>query len=392
MIVQVFRVFCLSDGNTYKHRSSGNPMADIRVERLADLAVNYSVAVKKNQDIFILGPYLAFPLIEQVHKHVLLAGAYPSVIIRDEQLDDLFFQHGQDHQLEHVSLLSRYAIQQAHALIYIKAEKNPKHLANVDPRKIALNMKPQKELSDLMADRIKKGELTWTLFPFPTDAMAQEASMSLLQYQEFVYKACLAHKEDPRKEWEKISDKQEKMAEYLEKKSELHIVGEDTDITFQVGGRKWVNADGKKNMPDGEVFTGPHEDSAEGTIRFTFPAIYTGNEVEDVKLTFRKGVVVSAQARKGEELLRQMIKVDEGASRIGEVAIGTNYEITTFTKDMLFDEKMGGTIHMALGRGMPESGSVNRSGIHWDMLKDMKKGGKIYADGELVYENGAFLV
>jgi aminopeptidase len=367
-------------------------MTDIRVERLADLAVNYSVAVEKKQEIYITGPPMSFPLVQQIYKYVLLAGAHPSVVYRDQRLKDVLFRHAQDYQLEHVPPLSRYAIQHADKLIHIKAERNPKHLAHVDPGRIAKSVSPQRELSDIMAERIKKGELSWTLLPYPTDSMAQEASMSLLDYQDFVYKACFAHTEDPKKEWEKVSEMQQKIVDYLGKKAELRYVGEDTDITFWVEGRTWINADGKKNMPDGEVFTGPHEDSAEGTVRFTFPAIYSGNEVEDIRLTFKKGKVVEAKAKRGEDFLTHMISIDEGSDKVGEVAIGTNYQVTTFTKDMLFDEKMGGTIHMALGRGIPETGSNNRSAIHWDMLKDMKNGGKIYADGELFYENGTFLI
>lgn len=366
-------------------------MADIRVERLADLIVNYSVTVEKNQEVIILGPVTSFPLAEQIYKHVLCAGGYPSVLFRDDRLEDTQFLYGKDHQLEHVPLLLKYAVEKADKIIRIKAEKNPKHLANIDPGKITKNVAARGKVSDIVTDRVKKGELSWSLVPFPTDSMAQEACMSLLEYQDFVYRACYAHVEDPKEEWKRISKFQEKIVNYLKKKSELHCIGEDTDITFNTGGRNWINADGKKNMPDGEVYTGPLEDSAEGTIRFTYPGIYSGNEVEDIRLTFKKGVVVSAKAQKGEEFLHHMIKVDEGASKVGEIAIGTNYEITRFTKDILFDEKIGGTIHMALGRGIAETGNENRSAIHWDMLKDMKNG-KIYADGELFYENGRFLI
>lgn len=367
-------------------------MADIRVERLADLIVNYSVEVEKNDHVFIVGSTVAFPMIEQLYKHTLLAGAHPSIFFRDERLDDIQYQFAEDHQLEYVSPLLKYAMETADKLIRVKAERNPKHLANTDPAKIAKNMAARGVLSEIMNERVKKGELSWNIVPFPTDSNAQEASMSLLEYEEFVYGACYATKDDPKNEWKKFSTFQQKIADYLGKKSEIHVVGEDTDVTFSVEGRTWVNADGKKNMPDGEVFTGPLEDSAEGVIRFTFPAIYSGNEVEDITLTFKKGKVVDAKAKKGEEFLHHMINIDEGASRVGEIAVGTNYEITRFTKDILFDEKMGGTIHLALGRGIPETGNENKSAIHWDMLKDMKEGGKIYADGELFYENGKFLI
>jgi aminopeptidase len=367
-------------------------MADIRIERLANLIVNYSVSVQKKQEVFIIGSHISHPMIEQLYKYVLLAKAYPSVIFLDERLDDIQFRYGEDHQLEHVPLLSKHSVEEADILIRVKAEQNPKHLAQVEPGKIAKNVASRREISDIMSERIRRGELSWNLVPFPTEPMAQEASMNLIDYEDFVYKACFAHTDNPKKEWLEVSKIQQKIVDYLSKKSELRYVGEDTDITFATKGRIWINADGKKNMPDGEVFTGPLEDSAEGTIRFTYPAIYSGNEVEDIRLTFKNGVVTEARARKGEDLLRHMVGLDEGSNRVGEVAIGTNYEVTQFTKDMLFDEKMGGTIHMALGRGIPETGSEIMSAIHWDMLKDMRKGGKIFADGELFYENGKFLI
>lgn len=378
--------------NTYKRSQTDNFMTDTRVERLADLAVNYSAGVKKNQEVFIAGPVISLPLIEEIYKHVLYAGAYPTVIFREQQLDDIKFLYAQDHQLEHVPPVLKFIVQKADRLIRIKAERNPKHLASIDPKKIAKNAATQREITEIMADRIKKGEFNWTLYPFPTDSMAQEASMSFLEYQDFVFKTCFAHTKDPVKEWQKASEMQEKIVTYLNKRSEFHIIGEDTDLTFCAEGRKWINSDGKKNMPDGEVFTGPVEDSVEGEIRFTFPALYRGNEVEDVNLHFKKGVAVKAEAERGEAFLNHMIGIDEGSSKVGEIAIGTNYQVTRFTKDMLFDEKMGGTIHMALGRGLPETGSDNRSAIHWDILKDMRKSGKIYADDELFYENGKFLI
>jgi len=212
----------------------------------------------------------------------------------------------------------------------------------------------------------------------------------LPEYEDFVYSSCLVDRDDPTAEWMKIRKEQEKICTFLNKASEIHVVGEDTDLTYNVKGRKWINCCGEKNMPDGEVFTGPVENSVNGTIRFTYPGLYQGKEVEDIRLTFKDGRVVKASAAKGEDLLKELLKV-EGADRLGETAIGTNYGITRFTKDMLFDEKMGGTIHMAIGRAIPESGGVNKSAIHWDILKDMKKGGEIYADGKLFHKDGKFL-
>jgi aminopeptidase len=215
--------------------------------------------------------------------------------------------------------------------------------------------------------------------------------MSLTEYEDFVYASCLINKKDPIAEWKKIRKEQERICNFLNKASKIRIVGEDTDLTFDAKGRKWMNCSGDKNMPDGEVFTGPVENSVNGRIRFTYPGIYMGREVEDISLVFKKGKVTRASAAKGENLLKELIKI-KGADRLGEAAIGTNYGITRFTKNMLFDEKMGGTIHMALGNAYPETGALNKSAIHWDILKDMKKNAEIYADNELFYKNGKFLV
>ncbi len=239
--------------------------------------------------------------------------------------------------------------------------------------------------------RMTEGKLKWVGLPYPINAQAQEAAMSLAEYEDFVYSSCLVDNEDPIVEWKKIHKQQEKICEFLNQVNEIHIKGEDTDLTFNVKDRKWENCDGKFNMPDGEICTAPIENSANGTIRFTFPGIYSGREIEDIKLKFRDGKVVEASAAKGDELLQQILKI-EGADRIGEAAIGTNYGITRFTKNMLFDEKMGETIHMALGASFPEHGGLNKSAIHWDILKDMKKDGEIYADEKLFYKNGKFLI
>ena len=215
--------------------------------------------------------------------------------------------------------------------------------------------------------------------------------MSLEEYEDFVYTSCFVDKPNPVEEWRKVHTQQEKASNFLNSVSEIHLVGEDTDITFNVKGRKWINCSGRENMPDGEIFTGPLENSVDGTIRFTYPGLVSGREIEDIRLTFKNGKVAEASAAKGDDLLQQLLKI-EGADRLGETAIGTNYGITKFTKNMLFDEKMGGTIHMAIGNSYPETGGVNKSAIHWDILKDMKKNGEIYADNKLFYKNGKFII
>jgi aminopeptidase len=364
-------------------------MIDQRIEKLAKLCVEYSVQVKPKEEVLIQGSDLAFPLIHEIYKECLLADAYPTVNVYTDT-EYIFFKYAKEHQLKHVPPIAKFRVENVDVQISIFCEPNPKNLSNIDSSKMRTRSTAIKEITDIFFKRESEGKLRWTSLPFPTSSAAQEASMALSEYEDFVLESCLLNKKDPIAQWKKIQSKQKTICDRLNKASEIHVIGEDTDLKFKVKGRKWVNCCGQKNMPDGEVFTGPIENSAEGRIRFTFPGIYYGKEVEDISLTFNKGKVVKASAEKGEELLKEILKV-ENADRLGETAIGTNYGITRFTKEMLFDEKIGGTIHMALGRSIPESGGTNQSSIHWDILKDMRKNGEIYADEELFYEKGKFL-
>jgi len=363
-------------------------MVDQRIEKLAKLCVHYSVEIKPKEQVIIRGSELAFPLINEIYKECLLSDAYP-LIMPNLDVTYTFYKYAKEHQLKFVSPLYKFLYENIDVSINVWCQPNPKKLSSIDPSKIRMSAASRRELAEIFNKRAAEGKLKWVLLPYPINAQAQEAAMSLEEYEDFVYSSCLVDKEDPIAEWRKISQQQEKICEFLNQVSEIRIVGEDTDLTFNVQGRKWINSDGKRNMPSGEVFTAPLENSANGTIRFTYPGIYSGKEVEDITLTFKDGEVVKASAAKGEDLLQQILKID-GANRIGEAAIGTNYGITKFTKNMLFDEKMGGTIHIALGNSYPESGGLNKSAIHWDILKDMKTG-EIYADGKLFYKNGKFL-
>jgi len=365
-------------------------MVDPRIEKLAKLCVHYSVRVKTEEKVLIQGSELASPLIKEIYKECLLSDAYP-MIIPNLDVQYTFYKYAKKHQLKFVSPFQKFIVENIDVSIGVWCQPNPKGLTNIDPSKIKMRAASRRELTEIFFKRTAEGKLKWTGLPYPMNAQAQEAAMSLPEYEDFVYSSCLVDKEDPIAEWKKIHQQQEKICEFLNQVDEIHITGEDTDLTFNVKGRKWINCSGEKNMPDGEVFTGPIENSANGTIRFTYPGIFSGREVEDITLTFKDGKVAKASAAKGDELLQQLLKID-GADHIGETAIGTNYGITKFTKNMLFDEKMSGTIHMALGASIPESGGLNKSAIHWDILKDMKKDGKIYADGKLFYKNGKFLI
>jgi aminopeptidase len=365
-------------------------MVDQRIEKLATLCVNYSVDVKPNELVLIQGSEQAFPLINEIFKECLLRDAHPTIFANlDTQYT--FFKYAKEHQLKFVSPIQKFTMENIDVRIGIFCEPSPKGLSTVDPVKIRTRMASGKELAEIFYKRIAEGKLRWTGLPYPINAQAQEGGMAISEYEDFVYSSCLVGKEDPIAEWKKIHQGQQKICEFLDQTSEIRVVGEDTDLTFKAEGRKWINCSGKENMPDGEVFTGPIENSANGTIRFTFPGIFSGREIEDIKLTFKDGRVVKASAAKGDDFLQQTLKI-EGADRLGETAIGTNYGIDRFTKNMLFDEKMGGTVHMALGNAYPESGGKNRSAIHWDILKDMKKDGEIYADDKLFYKNGKFLI
>jgi aminopeptidase len=360
------------------------------LSKLANIITGYSVEIKEGDLVMMQSSILSAPLIEKIYENLIMKGANVEIKLEPENISDIYFKYASEKQLKYVSPVRKYSIEKIDIFISIWADYNTKNMNNVDPGRMATRVAANTELNKIFMERETKGELQWTLAPYPTQAMAQEAGMSLIEYRDFVYGTLFLDKDNPIEEWKKLSVKQEKVADYLNKKSEMRFVGEDTDLTLSTEGRKWINCDGKKNLPDGEVFTGPIEDSANGKIRFTYPGIYMGKEIEDIKLTFKDGEVIDAKAAKGEDLLKKLLEID-GAKRIGEIAIGTNYGVQRFTKNMLFDEKMGGTMHLALGRAIPESGGKNFSSIHWDILKDMKNG-KIYADGEVFYENGKFLI
>jgi aminopeptidase len=367
-------------------------MADICIERMAKTLIEYSTEVKKGDKVMIRSNTLAVPLVEEVYKEILIQGGHPELYLGTANVPDIFFRYAQNHQLEYTPPFLKYYIENVDVVITIDAEYNPKNLTNVNPEKIATVQKARKVISETFMRRDGEGTLRWCLTVYPTHAMAQEASMSLMEYEDFVYQACFVKNSDPVAQWKKLSQTQEKIVTYLKDKSLLRIEGEDTDLTASIEGRTWINSDAHRNFPSGELFTGPVEDSVEGTIRFTYPGIYMGREIEDISLTFEKGMVVKASAKKGDDFLQEMLNIDEGARKVGEIGIGTNYGITKFTKNILFDEKIGGTIHLALGFSIPVTKGKNISAIHWDILKDMKSGGRLYADGELFYEDGKFLI
>lgn len=265
-------------------------------------------------------------------------------------------------------------------------------LARADKTKLARRSKATRELSELLLSRSAKGEASWVVADVPTHGLAQEAKMSFDEYSEFLFNACFLNLDDPVAKLLEMDKEQKRIAEYLDKTSKIRIVGEKTDITFSTKGRKWISCSGLNNYPDGEVFTSPVEDSANGEIYFDFPAIYRGNEAHKIHLKLKDGKVYEATAEKGEEFLNSMLDMDDGSRFVGEIAIGTNEMIQDVTGNILFDEKIGGSIHMAVGASYPETGGKNTSGLHWDIIKNMKNGGEIYADDVLVYKDGKFVI
>ena len=365
-------------------------MWDVRTMRMAETLVHYSLEIKKGDYVIIRGGEVVTPLIRAVYRAVLDAGAHPEVMVGLDGLGELFFKHAGDEQLEFVSPLQKAAMSECDVLLSIRGERNTRSLSGVDPSRQAKRARATAEIQSIFMRRSAEGKLRWCATQYPTHADAQEADMSLDDYADFLFRACRVDEDDPVAAWRAVRAEQERIIAVLREVDTLRIVGEGTDLTLRVGGRPWINCDGRANFPDGEVFTAPIEDSAEGHIRFSFPGIFGGREIEDIRLEFRAGRVVSATAARGEELLKALLASDEGASRLGEIGIGTNFQVERPTRNMLFDEKIGGTIHLAVGAGYPDSGSRNTSGIHWDMLCDLRQGGEIYGDGKLIYRSGKF--
>lgn len=362
-------------------------------EKYAKVLVDYSVKVQKGElTIIRTDSYLSQPLVKEIYKQVLLKGAYPVVRMGVEGLNEVYIKNATDEQLEYIDPMTEIEYEKAKNLISIGAPLNLKNMARLDSKKLAKRSSVMKHLSEKMLKRAAEGDLKWVIADFPTNALAQEAKMSLEEYTEFLIKSCYLHEEDPVSKWIEIGEKQEKIADYLNKKSKIRIVGDKTDITFNVAGRIWKSCAGECNFPDGEVYTSPVEDSANGQIYFDFPQLYRGNEAQKVLLTLKDGKVIDAKAEKGEDFLNNMLDMDEGSRFVGEIAIGTNDMIQDVTGNILFDEKIGGSIHIAVGASYPDTGGKNVSGLHWDLIKNMKNGGQIYADDELIYENGKFLI
>jgi aminopeptidase len=367
-------------------------MRDPRVDGLARILVRHSTKVGDGDVCTIEGESAAEPLLQAVYEEVLKAGGHPIVNLALTDQAASYFKHASDEQLEWVSPVSEWAVENADVRIAAMASSNTRALSGVAPERQTRRQGAMQHLMKRMMERSAEGTYRWALTLFPTHAYASEAGMSLADYEDFYYGACLATDSDPVGAWGRASKETERLAEWIQGKEEVHITGPGTDLRLAIGGRTFIAATGEHNMPDGEFFTGPVEDSATGEVSFHLPATYAGREVSGVHFRFEGGKVVDASAEKGEEFLIEMLDTDEGARRLGELGIGTNYGITDGTGEILLDEKIGGTVHLAVGRSYPDTGGVNESAIHWDMICDLRRGGGIEVDGETLQEDGRFVV
>jgi aminopeptidase len=362
-------------------------------QKLAHILVDHSTAVKAGDRVAIETTTNAEPLVREIYELVLQRGGHPHLILHLPDQEKIFFDHASDDQLAFTPLIQKLVTEQFEAYIRVRADIDPRLLSTIDGQKQSLRQKGMAPVRNAMLARGATNALRWVLTQIPTEGYAREAGMSLAEYTDFVFSACHIdkHTPDPVAHWENIRQCQLKMIEAIEGHDQVKLQGPNVDLTLSVKGRKFNNSYGRHNLPDGEIYTGPVEDSVNGWVKFTYPAIYQGQAVEGVELTFSEGRIISATARAGEQLLLTMIASDEGAHYLGEFAIGTNYEINRFTHNILFDEKIGGSFHLALGAGYPETGSKNTSTIHWDMICDLRINSQILVDGAVIYRDGKFV-
>lgn len=366
-------------------------MPDPRVTKLGKLLVNYSLEIKPGQQLRIIATPIASELTLAVYEEAIKAGAHILTSQILPEAEEIFLKLASDEQLDYVSPVSKLIIETFDASLFIDSSPNQRALSGVDPARMARNARARSELNKTFFQRTARGEFRWCVTLYPCNAFAQDADMSLRDYTEFVYSAGMLNDEDPVAFWRQLGENQNKLVDWLKGHDHVTLKGSNIDLVLSIKDRTFINADGKVNFPDGEIFTGPVEDSANGWVRFRYPAIFMDQEITDIELWFENGKVVKEQASKNQELLTSTLNTDAGSRFLGEWGIGTNFGITRFTKNMLFDEKMGGTIHLAVGSSYPETGGKNESAIHWDMLCDMADS-EILIDGDLFYKNGKFAI
>jgi aminopeptidase len=367
-------------------------LRDQRADALARVLVHHSCAVQRDDACVIEAETAAELLTQAIYEEVLRAGGLPIVNMTMQEQEPAFYRLASDDALDWISPPARWVAEEAQVRFRVMADANTRALSNVDPQRQTRRQRAAKPLMETIMRRAAAGEMRWTITLYPTQAYAAEAEMSLGEYEDFYYRACLCDHPDPVDAWQRQSDEVRRLADWIQGREEVRIAAPGTDLRLNISGRNFVAADGKHNMPDGEFFTGPVEDSANGVVAFTYPAIYGGREVAGVKLRFRDGRVVDASADRNEDFLVETLDTDDGARQLGELGIGANYGIDRFTKEILLDEKIGGTIHLALGMSYPQTGGRNDSAVHWDMVCDLRRGGRITVDGEELQRDGKFMV
>jgi len=367
-------------------------MSDPRAARLAELIVGYSLELQPGKVLRVDAAEPGIPLAVELYGAALRAGAHAYVEVELERLNELLIKEGSGDQLDFVPPAAEIEVDRLDAIATIWSEGNTRALGEAPPERQQRLMAAERKLITRRWGRIAKGELRWCGALFPSQAHAQDAGMSLAEYERFVYRACHVEEDgDAVGHWQATRDELARRAEQLRDVRELRIVGPDTDLRVAVEGRSWDAADGRYNLPDGEVYTSPLEGETEGEIAFAFPALFQGREIDGIRLRFEEGRVVDAEARSGGDFLDAVLDLDDGARRLGEVAFGLNYEIDRFTNNTLFDEKIGGTMHVALGASFKELGGTNDSALHWDMVCDLREDGEVFADDELIWKAGRFI-
>ncbi len=367
-------------------------MSDIRMNRLANVLVNYSTKVKAGDWVHVNANWQAIPLVKEVVAYILRAGGNPTVTLESGDLNEVFMAQAGEAQLRWTPPLDMHMIKNANVWIIIEAPENTRVMSNIDPSRQQTRNLAYEKWMETYSKRSASGELRWVITNYPCQALAQEAEMSLIGYENFIYQATFADQVDPVQYWRNIHDEQDRLVSWLAGKKTISIRGPHADLMLSVLGRRFVNSDGGRNMPGGEIFTSPVEESVNGWVYFSYPAIHQGVVVEGARLEFEHGKVVNASAEKNESFLLKMLDTDGGSRFLGKLGIGANYGITRFTKNILYDEKIGGTFHLALGSGFGEAGGRNESSIHWGLITDAAKETEMRADGELFYEDGRFAV
>jgi aminopeptidase len=364
---------------------------DQRIRKMAEILIHHSARIAPGDRVLLEATTAAEPLIRALYEGVLEAGGHPYPLLSFPEQNRAHFIHSSDAQLDHENLIRKFAYEKFESRIRIHSLTNTTQLNDISPDRQMILRKAQSDILKTQMKRGAAGEFKWVTTLFPTAAYAAEAGMTLEDFEDFVFLACLANQDDPIGLWEQVKEDQQAALDLFQGHETVQLSGPNIDLELSIKGRIFNNCYGTHNMPDGEIYTGPVEKSVNGWVKYSYPAILDGVVVRGVELVFKNGKVIEASADEQEEFLMSMLETDPGARYLGEFAVGTNRNIQQFTGNILFDEKIGGTIHMALGAGYPETGSKNTSAIHWDMICDMRKNSEIKVDGQIVYRDGKFV-